>query len=75
VRLQSLGPFGYKIRFGLGLDHHFGHVGYVVPHELEWPFGDPSHGETVLDNFSKPKRGYHIDRVALEVVQEFTLRN
>jgi hypothetical protein len=57
VRLLSLGPFGYKIRQGLGLDHHLGHIGYVELDELECPFGNPSHGEMVPDNFSEPKRG------------------
>jgi hypothetical protein len=55
VQMLSLGPFVYKIRQGLGLDHHFIHLGYVEPHELECPFGDPSHGDTVPDNFSEPK--------------------
>jgi hypothetical protein len=72
VRLLSLGPFGYKIRQGMGLDHRLGHIGYVEP---ECPFVDPSHGEMVPNNFFKPKRGYHMDRVALEVVQEIALRD
>jgi hypothetical protein len=38
VRLLSLGPFGYKIYQGLGLDCCLGHIGYVEPHELECPF-------------------------------------
>jgi hypothetical protein len=51
----SLGPFDHKICQGLGLDCHLGHIGYVDPHELECPLGDPSRGEMVPDNFSEPK--------------------
>jgi hypothetical protein len=53
--LLSLGPFGYRIHQGLGLDRCLGHVGYVEPHELECPLGDPSPGMTVPDNFSDAK--------------------
>jgi hypothetical protein len=74
-RLLSLGPFSKKIRQSLGLDRRLWHVGYVEPHELECPLGEPSHGETVPDNFSESKLGYHADRVALEIVQELALRN
>jgi hypothetical protein len=44
--LLSLDPFGHKIYQGLGLDCYFGHVGYVEPHDLECPLGNPSRGET-----------------------------
>jgi hypothetical protein len=54
-RLLSLGPFGHRIRQGLGLDRRLGHVGYVEPHELECPLGDPCRGEMVPDNFSELK--------------------
>jgi hypothetical protein len=53
--LLSLSPFGHKIRQGLGLDRRLGHIGYVKPHELECPLRDPSRGEIVPNNFSKPK--------------------
>jgi hypothetical protein len=53
--LLSLGPCSHKICQGLGLNCRLGHVGCVEPHKLKFPLGDPSHGETVLDNFSKPK--------------------
>jgi hypothetical protein len=48
-------PFGHEIRQGLRLDHHLWHIGYVEPHELKRPLGDPSCGETIPDNFSEPK--------------------
>jgi hypothetical protein len=53
--LLSLSSYGHKLRQGLGLDHRLGYVGYVEPHELECPLGDPSRGEMVPDNFSEPK--------------------
>jgi hypothetical protein len=52
-----------------------GYVGYIEPHELECPLGDPSYGEMVPDNFSEPKRVYHTDLVTLEIVQELVLCN
>jgi hypothetical protein len=45
-----------------------GDVGYVMPHELECPLGDPPSGKMVPNNFSKPERGYHMDRLALKIV-------
>jgi hypothetical protein len=48
----------------------WGYVGHVEPHELECPLGDPSCGETVPDIFFEPKRGYQMDRVALEIMHE-----
>jgi hypothetical protein len=54
-QLLSLSPLGHKICQYLGLDHRLGDVGYVEHHELEHPFGNPPHGETVFDNFPKPK--------------------
>jgi hypothetical protein len=53
--LLSLSPFSHKVCQGLGIDRCLGYVGYVEPHELECPLGDPSCGATVLKNFSKPK--------------------
>jgi hypothetical protein len=74
-RLLSLGLFGRKICQGLGLDDHLWYIGYIEAHKLECPLGDPSYGETVPDNFSKPKRGYRTDWVAFDVVQELALCN
>jgi hypothetical protein len=54
-RLLSLSPFGHKNLLGLGLDRHLGHVGYVEPHKLKCPLGDPSRGESIPDNFFDPK--------------------
>jgi hypothetical protein len=51
----SLGPFGYKIYQGLGLDHCLRYVGYVKPHKLECPLDDPPRGELIPDDFSEPK--------------------
>jgi hypothetical protein len=65
---MCLGPFSHEICQGLGLDCRLGGVGYVEPHELECPLSDPPRGETVLDNFLEPVRGYHIDQVALEIM-------
>jgi hypothetical protein len=53
--LLSLASFSHKIRQGLGLDHHLGHVGYVEPHKPKCLVADPSRGELVPNNFSKPK--------------------
>jgi hypothetical protein len=53
--LLSLGPFSHKICQGLGLDRRLGHASYIDPHELECLLGDPSRGNMVLHNFSKPK--------------------
>jgi hypothetical protein len=53
-RLLSLSPLGHKICQSLGLDICLGDVGYVQLHELEGPLGDPPHGETFPDDFSKP---------------------
>jgi hypothetical protein len=51
----SLGPFGHKIRQGLGLDCRLRARRLCRANELECPLGDPSRGEMVPDNFSKPK--------------------
>jgi hypothetical protein len=68
VWLLSLSPFSYKIHHGLGLDYHLGHIGYAEPHRLKYPFGDPSRGKMVPENFSEPKWGHHMDQVTLEIV-------
>jgi hypothetical protein len=73
--LLSLGPFGHGIYQGLGLDHRLGYVGYVKSHKLECPFGDPSRGESVPDNFSEPGQGYHPYWVALKIMQELAHRD
>jgi hypothetical protein len=61
MRLLGLSPLGQKICQGLGLDCRLGHIRYVEPHKLERPLGDPSYGESILDDFSETKRGYHPD--------------
>jgi hypothetical protein len=71
----SLSLFSHKVCQSLGLDRHLGDVGYVKPHELESPFGDPPHHETVLDNFPEPIGGYHMDQVTLKIMQELALCN
>jgi hypothetical protein len=49
-----LGPFGHEIHQILRLDRRLWDIGYVEPHELESPLGNPPHGEMVSDNFPKP---------------------
>jgi hypothetical protein len=51
---MRLSPFDHKILQSLGLDCHLWGIGYVEPHELKSPLGDPPHGEIVSDNFPKP---------------------
>jgi hypothetical protein len=52
--LLCLGTFGHEICQSLGLDCCLWGVGYVEPHELKSPLGDPPHGEMISDNFPKP---------------------
>jgi hypothetical protein len=52
--LLCIGPFGHEIPQSLGLDRRLWDIGYVKPHELQSPLGDPSHGEMVSDNFPEP---------------------
>jgi hypothetical protein len=54
IQLLCLGSFYHEVRQSLGLDCHLRNVGYVKPHELENPHGNPSHGEAVSDDFPKP---------------------
>jgi hypothetical protein len=39
--LLNRGPFSHEIPQGLGLDRRLGDVGYVEPHELKCPLGNP----------------------------------
>jgi hypothetical protein len=66
--LLGLGPFSQKMHRGLRLDRRLGHIRYVEPHKLERPLGDPSHGESIPNDFSKTKGGYHPDGVTLEIM-------
>jgi hypothetical protein len=52
--LLRLDPFTHEIRQSLGLDRHLWDIGYVKPHELESPLGNPSHGKAVSNIFSEP---------------------
>jgi hypothetical protein len=74
-RLLSLSPFSHKTRQGLVLDRHLGYVGYVKPHKLKCPLGDPSRGKPIPDNFSEPKRGYHLNGVTLNIMHKLVLGN
>jgi hypothetical protein len=42
---------------------------------IESPFCDPPRGETVFDNFPEPIQHYHMDQVALKIIQELVLYN
>jgi hypothetical protein len=53
-RLLCFGPFSHEVHQGLGLARRLWDVGYVEPHELESPLGDPPYGEMVSDYFFKP---------------------
>jgi hypothetical protein len=74
-RLLCLGPFRHEVRQSLEFECHFWHVGYVKPHELESPLGNPSHGEAISNNLPEPIQGNHTDWVALKVIKELAFHN
>jgi hypothetical protein len=51
----GVGPFRNEVRQHLGLDGLVGRVREGFSHELDRPFGDPSSGLSVLDDFTQRK--------------------
>jgi hypothetical protein len=52
--LLCLRPFHHEVCQSLGLDGCLWDLGYVKPHELESPLGDPSRGEAISEDFPEP---------------------
>jgi hypothetical protein len=52
--LLCLSPFHHEVCQSLGLDGCLRDLGYVKPHELESPLGDPSRGEAISEDLLEP---------------------